>query len=156
MESYPDLRVSWLKKRKWEIFSAIVNDSPGILYYDNKRRRLLRKPARAAAFTQLVRPALSRFISLSLFSLSQWPPCNAVEEQRTNGEAGETGEAGTVRRDTVELPWIHLAKWTTRFGPVNPSIPRVPHSLPYFFPLPLVPACCRKFIAFRKLYSHIS
>lgn len=29
--------------REREIFSAIVNDSPGILYYDNKRRRPLRK-----------------------------------------------------------------------------------------------------------------
>lgn len=99
---------------------AAMNDSPGtLLLRHNKRRRPLRK-AGSRVFTQLVRPPPVPAASISLYLYLPYPGDHlayATEELR-NGERG--GEE-------MELPWrIHLAKRTTRFGPVNPSIPGVP------------------------------
>lgn len=89
------------------------------------------KQARAIALA-LIRPdAVSVHLFIFIFLI---PVATLQHSGRTARRDGKQEEVG---RDTVKLPWIHLAKRTTRFGPVNPPILGVPHSLPYFLPFPL-------------------
>lgn len=89
------------------------------------------KQARAIAFAQLIRP---HTVSVHLFIFIFLVPVATL--QRGGRTAWRDGKQEGVERDRVKLPWIHLAKRTTRFGPVNPPILGVP-ALPYFLPFPL-------------------
>lgn len=72
------------RKRTRSTLSAIVNDSPWILYYDNKRRRPLRKAK--LAFAQLIRPdAVSVHLFIFIFLIPVAALQHAVEEQRGGG-----------------------------------------------------------------------
>lgn len=77
-------RHSYYKKkreRKNNSLGRSVNDSPGILYHDNKRP-LRKAGSRCSVHVTRTSCAVSVSISLSLFSLSRWPPYNVAEEQR--------------------------------------------------------------------------
>lgn len=84
------LRLAAAEEKEQEVPSAIVNDSPRILCYDNKRRRPLRKASsRYCEFARLVRPDA---VSVHLFIFIFLIPVATLRRGR-----------GTTRRGLEEI-----------------------------------------------------
>lgn len=150
------------KEKKEHSLGHRVNDSPGILFYDNKRRCPLGKAgSRCPVHATRTSPALPRSISLSLFALSRWPPRNVVKEQRVYDEAGEWEEMDggvSVNSPCQTNDSFRAGKSLDFRGPAF-VLSRLIFSrsrTSYFVQLPLEPVCCRKFIALTTLDSCVS
>lgn len=83
------------EEKEQEVSSAIVNDSPRILCYDNKRRRPLRKASsRYCKFARLVRPdAVSVHLFIFIFLSPVATLRRDVEGQQRGGGWKRYGEA---------------------------------------------------------------
>lgn len=136
------------KKRTRNILSAIVNDSPRILYYDNKRRRPLRK----ASSRYCVGATHTSWCCLGSSLYLYFPYSGGhLATQWKNSEEGREAGGGWKRygEASVDSPCQTNDSFRAGKSPDSPS----PAFVALFLAIPLgIRACHRKFIALAKYY----